>query len=168
MELKDFLEAIQYRITDGDPYCWNSFGPNARWINSDELDRYGASVVHDTKTQTIYCAEVHDYVNERSYRWFNPDYADAVREESRQRNVDFDQAWDHVKFTNLDVVKDFLEKCRRIVNNEPYDTRVSIPIDLEDFEIFELMKMAHERDITLNQLVEHILNEVIKRESVAV
>lgn len=167
MNLKDFLEAIQYRITGGDDYCWSTFGPNARWINCDDLDRYGSSVVHDTQTQVIYSAEVHDYENERSYRWINPDYVAAYCNEAADRNVNIKQAWDHVMFTDLDSVEDFLLKCQAIVAGEPYDTRVSVPIELEDEEIFSLMKMAHEQDITLNQLVEKILWEVIKKEQAA-
>lgn len=41
------------------------------------------------------------------------------------------------------------------------DNRVTIPIDLEDELLFKLMLMAHEQDITLNQLVENILREFI-------
>jgi hypothetical protein len=40
-----------------------------------------------------------------------------------------------------------------------YDTRVSVPIDLSDDGMFTLMKMAHERDITFNQMVEQVLRE---------
>lgn len=39
----------------------------------------------------------------------------------------------------------------------------SVPLDLEKEELYELMLMAHERDITLNQLVENLLREVIDR-----
>jgi predicted DNA-binding ribbon-helix-helix protein len=37
------------------------------------------------------------------------------------------------------------------------DNRVDVPIELTDEQWYSLMKMAHERDITLNQLVEEIL-----------
>ena len=39
----------------------------------------------------------------------------------------------------------------------------TIQIDLEDDLLFQLMLRAHEQDITLNQLVENILREFIKR-----
>jgi predicted DNA-binding ribbon-helix-helix protein len=44
------------------------------------------------------------------------------------------------------------------------DNRVTIQVELTDEEWYELMKMAHERDITLNQMVELILREFIERE----
>jgi len=43
------------------------------------------------------------------------------------------------------------------------DLKESIEIDLTDEEFCHIAKMAHERDITFNQMVEHILSEEIKR-----
>jgi len=43
------------------------------------------------------------------------------------------------------------------------DNRVDVPIELTDEDWYTLMKMAHERDITLNQLVEEILTLEINR-----
>jgi predicted DNA-binding ribbon-helix-helix protein len=43
------------------------------------------------------------------------------------------------------------------------DNRVDVPIELTDEQWYSLMKMAHERDITLNQLVEQILTLEINR-----
>lgn len=46
--------------------------------------------------------------------------------------------------------------------NEPtLEGRSTIEIDLEREELYQLMLMAHERDITLNQMVEQILREFI-------
>jgi predicted DNA-binding ribbon-helix-helix protein len=43
------------------------------------------------------------------------------------------------------------------------DNRVDVPIELTDEEWYTLMRMAHDRDITLNQLVEEILAAEINR-----
>jgi hypothetical protein len=48
-------------------------------------------------------------------------------------------------------------------SNEINDGRSEIEIDLTDDEFLRLAKMAHERDITFNQMVEYILSEEIKR-----
>jgi hypothetical protein len=45
--------------------------------------------------------------------------------------------------------------------SEINDTRQEVEIDLDNEDWFQLMKMAHERDITLNQMVEHVLREQI-------
>ena len=44
------------------------------------------------------------------------------------------------------------------------DGKVDVVLDLEQDLLYELMLMAHERDITLNQLIETILREYIKNE----
>jgi predicted DNA-binding ribbon-helix-helix protein len=44
------------------------------------------------------------------------------------------------------------------------DGKVDVVLDLEHDLLYELMLMAHERDITLNQLIETILKEYIKNE----
>lgn len=41
------------------------------------------------------------------------------------------------------------------------DNRKEVELDLPDAELFDLMLMAHNQDITLNQLVENILREYI-------
>jgi len=45
------------------------------------------------------------------------------------------------------------------------DNRVTIGLDLEQDLLYQLMLMAHEQDITLNQLVENILREYLDRET---
>ena len=43
------------------------------------------------------------------------------------------------------------------------DNRVDVELELTDAEWFTLMKMAHDEDITLNQLVERVLAAEIDR-----
>jgi hypothetical protein len=117
--------------------------------------------VFDTKDQTVYEIEVCDYTNDRAYRMINPDYIDAHTTEAQDRGVDLKQAWDDVSFVDLDVDDDFMQKCLAIRAGEDYDTRVEVPLVLEDNELFELMKLAHEQDVTLNTLVENMLRDFI-------
>ena len=46
-----------------------------------------------------------------------------------------------------------------------YDSRVQVPLELSEDELFRLMTMAHERDITLNQLVTDVIQRVIDQEA---
>lgn len=158
--MKEFLEAIDYRITEGSPYCWNSFGPDARWLDGTS-DHYSASIIFDSKTQEVYRAEVCDNINDRAYRLTNPAYAEAVKQEAKERGVDDLLAWDEVKWTELETAEDWIEKATAIRDGQEYDTRVSIPLDLPDDMIFQLMCQAHEQDITFNQLMEQVLRKAI-------
>jgi len=163
--IKDFMETVNYKITEGSDYGWSCFGPNAHcldsWNGLYEDGGYTVTCVFDTKDQTVYEMEAYDYRRERAYRWQNPDYIQTYKEEAEAKGCDGDQAWDDVKFVDLEMPEDMLEKARAIIAGEDYDTRVSVPLTMDDDQLFDLMKLAHQRDITLNQLVENILREVI-------
>jgi len=44
---------------------------------------------------------------------------------------------------------------------QPLDGRATVEIELDREEWYQLMMMAHERDITLNQMVEQLLRKAI-------
>lgn len=162
--LKEFMETVDYRITEGSEYGWQCFGPNAyqldSWIWWNQVG-HSFSVIFDTKTQSVYQVEAHDFKNNRAYRMINPEFRDAYNDEADSRGVDRNTAWDDVAFVDLDSTDDFIQKALAIKAGEVYDTRVNVPLDLEDKLLFELMKLAHEGDITLNRLVEQILRDAI-------
>jgi predicted HicB family RNase H-like nuclease len=45
---------------------------------------------------------------------------------------------------------------------EPAPGRTTVEVELDDHEWYELMKLAHKHDITLNQLVEQILRDFVQ------
>jgi hypothetical protein len=63
----------------------------------------------------------------------------------------------------IEAENDILEKTRAIVHEEDYDARVKIPVEFSDEELLKYMKMAHELDITFNQLIENALREAVKK-----
>jgi hypothetical protein len=63
---------------------------------------------------------------------------------------------------DLEVDLDWLEKAEAIVDGVVYDDRVQIELNLDEDLLFDLMKLAHKQDTTLNQLVEKILREHIE------
>jgi len=160
--IEEFLNTVGHRISGGSEYQWNCFGQDARYLDSEFQGRYSASIVFDAQTQVVYEATVCDYEANRAYRWTRPDFKSAHDAEVKRRNI-VDQAWDEVGYTDLDVAEDFLTKTRAIVNGESYDTRITVPLEMSDDEMLRLMTMAHEQDITLNQLVEQILTRAIEQ-----
>jgi hypothetical protein len=161
--LKEWLEIVEYRITEGDTYLWHCFGRDAHTLSSwnGEHDGHSFYIVFDTKTQEVYNVETCDYKNERAYRYINPDYMDDYKQMAADRSVNHAQAWDDVDFVDLETKEDWIEKARAIKAGEDYDTRVQVPLTLDDDSMFKLMKMAHELDITFNELVEDILKDHI-------
>ena len=165
ISLKQWMETVNYRITEGSNYGWQCYGPNAHMLDSWNGDHEGHSftIIFDTKTQVVYEVQAHDYVHNRAYRMINPDYAKANKKEAKQRGVSRKEAWDDVDYVDLETDEDWLTKAQAIVSGQDYDTRVSVPLDIEDDLVFEMMKQAHNRDITLNQYVELILKQVIDK-----
>lgn len=163
ISLKEWLDFVEYRITEGSTYCWSCYGPNARTMDSwdGDTDGVSSSIIFDTKEHIVYEVTVYDYSKQRAYRLINPDFKDAHTAESKSRGVDSNQAWDDVTYVELETEEDFEEKCRAIMSYEEYDTRVSIPLELEDKDLLIFMKAAHERDMTFNQFIEEALRHAL-------
>ena len=150
LTLKEWMELVDYKVTEGSDYFTNIKGLYSMSSWNEQQDGFSFFIAFDPKdNQRVYAVEACDYANNRAYRLKDPDI------------ILDKQAWDDVDFTELDVDDDFIQKAMAIKAGEEYDTRVSVPLDLEDGLLFELMKRAHERDITLNQMVEEIVREVI-------
>ena len=163
LSLKDWMEIVEYRITEGGNFTWDCYGPNAYSLDSWNGDHKGHSftIIFDTQTQEVYEVQAHDYKYDRAYRMINPDYQAACREEASQRNAWMNEAFEGVDYVDLDVDDDFIQKSLAIVKGEDYDTRVSIPVDFTDEELLKYMTMAHERDMTFNQFVEEALRHAL-------
>lgn len=69
------------------------------------------------------------------------------------------------KIFKLEVPEDVLDKISSVINNTFFDTRISIPLDMTEKEIYMLMKQAHEKDMTLNKYIEYLLQKVIDKEN---
>jgi len=161
--MKEFMELVDYRITEGSKYGWECYGPNAYMLDSwnGEQDGYSFTIIFDTKNHTVYEVQAHDYVHNRAYRMFNEDFLKKMKKEAKRRNVSKKEAWDNVDYIDLEVDDDFISKCLAIKAGEDYDTRVSVPIDIPDHELLQYMKMAHERDMTFNEFIEEALRYAI-------
>ena len=167
--LKQWMEVCDYRITEGSEYGWQCFGHSAYCLDSwnGDQDGHTISIVFDTRTQTVYQVMAYDYRRNRAYRMTNPEFKAAFDAEFVDREI-LDMAWEDeegnpIKYVDLDVEEDFLDKAYAICNDQDYDTRVQVPVDFTDEELLTYMKMAHERDMTFNQFVEEALKAAIEQ-----
>jgi hypothetical protein len=163
LTIKEWMELVDYRITEGSTYGWECYGYNAYCLDSwnGNHDGHSFTIIFDTKTQEVFEVQAHDFRNDRAYRIINPNYAPKHMLEVAGRGVD-DVAWEDVNYVDLETDDDFMQKALAIAAGEDYDTRVSVPVDFTDEELLKYMKMAHERDITLNQLIEEALRAAIE------
>ena len=141
--MKEWMELVDYKITEGSEYYANEKTLYSLSSWNGKHDGYSFNIVFDPREDhLVYTVEVCDYKNSRAYRRKIADYP-----------YDSEEAWDGVNFIELETDDDFMQKAMAIKNGEDYDTRVVIPIDLPDELCYQLMKMAHERDMTFNDFV---------------
>ena len=166
ISIKEWMELVDYKITEGDTYGWQCYGPNAYQLNSwngvHGVGGYSFSIVFSTKSQKVYEVSMCDYTNDRAYRMINPKFQEKHRKEAESRNVNLNEAWDDVDYVELDVVDDFIQKALAIRAGEDYDTRVQVEVDFSDEELLQYMKLAHQRDMTFNEFVEEALRHAIE------
>jgi hypothetical protein len=162
MHLSKVNEALEHKIVGGSEHLWNCW-PNARFLDY-ESDYAHASVVFNSHTQEVYSAEINDKLDEvKPYRWLNPEYKEDYLAEANERGIDPNQAWDETTWYDLETREDWLEKASAIMRGEDFDTRVEVPLDLDDDTMMRLFMLAHKNDVTLNKMVEIILQEQIDR-----
>ena len=164
--LKEWLELADYKITEGDKYGWQCYGPYSHtlssWNGIHGPGGYSMDITFSTKSQKVYEVGVCDYTHDRAYRMINPKFQEKHRKEALARNVNLNEAWDCVDYVDLEVEDDFIQKVLAIKAGEDYDTRVSMPIDFSDEDLLQYMKMAHERDMTFNEFVEEALRHALE------
>jgi len=161
LSVKEWMGLVDYRITEGSEYGWSCYGNSAYTLDSwsgDNEGGHGFHIIFDTRTQEVFEVQAHDYKNQRAYRLVNADYLKKHNDEAYARGV---EAWDDVEYVTLDTDEDFLSKAESIISGEDYDTRVDMPLELDDELWFKLMKLAHEKDITLNELVAEFLTKIV-------
>ena len=163
LSLKEWMEVVDYKITEGSTYGWSCYGYNAHCLDSWNGDHLGHSftIIFDTKTQEVFEVQAHDFRNNRAYRIINPTYLPEHTKETVTRGV-ADEAWEDVSYVDLEADDDFMQKALAISAGEDYDTRVSVPIDFSDEELLTYMKMAHERDMKFNDFIEEALRAAIE------
>jgi hypothetical protein len=163
--MKEWMELVDYRITEGGEYGWSCYGPNAytldSWNGVHGVGGYSFSIVFSTKTQKVYEVSMCDYTNDRAYRMIVENKQAKHRKESQSRAVNLNQAWDDVDYVDLEVDDDFFQKALSIRAGEPYDNTVSVPIDLPDDLMMFAFRAAHEADMTLNDWMNQMLRGFI-------
>ena len=165
MQLSEVNNVFQHKITGGGDYGWNCYD-NPWTIEYASKYAYGY-VIFNIGTGEVYEVSVSPNSNAwngnepKPYRWLNPNTKDAYYAEAKKRKIDPNVAWDDVTWIDLETEEDFCEKASAMFKGETFDTRIQVPIELEDNIMLQLCMEAHKRDITLNEMVKEILLNVI-------
>lgn len=112
--------------------------------NNNEVD-----VFADLATDEVFCMTV--VYNNKSYAWVQKAYEEAWTN------------WDGQNSAITDDFSDILQKAESAILGTPFDTRVTMNIDIPKDELYTIMYAAHLEDITLNKFIEKTLQAVIDR-----
>jgi len=103
MKLLDVVTAAKGRVSGGDPYLWESFGPNAQYMEFRDVDGNGfAHCVYDTNTYEVFQVHVEVPDADIALLWNNPIYVQQYLDECKHREIDPYLAWDNVKYQMVD------------------------------------------------------------------
>jgi hypothetical protein len=102
MKLLDVIIAAEGRVCSGAKYMWNCWGDHARFMEFADADGLPfCDVVFDTKTYDVYDIQLFVPGTDQCFKWINPEFKDALFQESKVRNVDPFTAWDDVWFDEI-------------------------------------------------------------------
>jgi hypothetical protein len=165
--IKEWMELTDCKITEGSSYGWTCYGPYSysldSWNGVHNDGGYSFSITFSTKSQKVYEVSVCDYTNNRAYRMINPKFQAKHRKEAMERAVNPNEAWDEVDYIDLEVDDDFIQKCLAIKEGEPYDTNISVPIELPDNLLMFAFKAAHDADMTFNAWMNQMLRDFVNK-----
>ena len=166
LNMREWMDLVDYRITEGSKYGWSCYGPNSyvldSWNGRHDDGGYSFGIVFSTKSQKVYEVSVYDYTNDRAYRMINPNNVEKHRKEAESRGSNLNEAYAGVEYVDLEVDDDFIQKCLAIISGEDYDTGVLVSIDLPDDLLLDAALEAHKRNITLNGYINMALRSLIE------
>jgi len=124
MKLLDVVTAANGRVSGGDPYLWNSFGPNAQYMEFRDANGDGfAHCIYDTNNYEVYQVHLEIPDQDVALLWNNPKYVQQYLDECKDREMDPYIAWDAVKYQVVDygdlMLKYLADAAERNYNNFP-------------------------------------------------
>ena len=165
--MKEWMELVDYKVTEGGDYGWRCYGPNAyqlsSWNGLHDKGGWSFNIVFSTKTQKVYEVTVCDYTNNRAYRMIAENKLEKHRREALAHSVNMNEAWDSVEYVDLEVDDDFISKCLAIKAGEDYSTDISVPLDLPDDLLMFAFKAAHAENMTFNDWMNQMLKSFIDK-----
>ena len=165
--LNEIIRATNYSNIKPDKYCWDSFGKfaNLTYIEVENASEEILSFIYDYRTQEVFL--IHLSTDDTThYQWVSKNHFEKYNEECIKRGYDVNKVYDDsdIVYINVDDETQILQQISSIFENITANNLSNLDFVLDDDLILPLAKMAHERDITLNQLITEIIsNEVLNK-----
>ena len=116
MKLLDVLQAAKGRVVGGSEFQWKCW-PDAQYMDLSDIDgKEIAGCVFSRKNHDVYEVECHVYEDELAYRWIDPAWRKASKDEAAERGVDSKNAYDDVPFIKVKHEDEILKLLTHIVH----------------------------------------------------
>lgn len=113
--IKDFVESVDFRLSDCFEHQWECFGHTSFGLNWESRDKQkSACMVFDGESQTV--CEVSVWDGNDVYRWINPLFVAAVKREYKKRGLKFAVALDKIKYKDVSVAT-ILNRLKKTVSS---------------------------------------------------
>lgn len=158
MHIQKIFETVGYRIEQSNPFLYQCFGmDNPRIYDYVNIDEETAGNFTADINGRVY--EVIAEIPEIGvcYRWVDPEFRDSAFRESLNRGLDPSIAWDNIKFTEVFSEDSILVKVNAICNKIHFNNLGLQPTEISDAYFLKVAKMAAERDVTFNKMVEILI-----------
>ena len=162
MHIKEILELMNYQLASTTDYLWTSFGENAKfWDFYDTEENETCTAITNSKMEVVCLEAFCDYLDEpKMYRWVDEKYKESFMNENNEKSYEENE----YRIIDCETCDDILTKMKAILNRQNFDQRIKVPIELSDDLFLFVAKQAHEKDITFNQEMEHVLKTIIEKE----
>lgn len=126
LTLLNLLIAAKFQVSEGSSFGWDSYGPDAHWIDCSNFKGFGLSpfwemsIVIDRKNGFVYEVRLHDnnfddYAKEKSWRWIHPKYRAAAKEEHKRRGYPYKQVTDTRNFIDYNEPEKIMKAIERVI-----------------------------------------------------
>jgi len=100
--LEQILTAGGHRIASGSEYLWHCYGPNARYIDlNDVAGSEYLSIIFDCKNYRVYDVMICVPGQDQAFRWYDSEFSEAYVAECKARSVKPNEAWDGVTYEDV-------------------------------------------------------------------
>lgn len=153
-----FMRCIQHRITGGSAHLWTCY-PGG-WHYECDNDKAGLTLIANCDAGVVYEANIIPNSTGAAYRWINPDYVLAFREESARLDLDWEEALQGEKWVDVQNFDEFLAKAAQI-RDDLLPPQVDVDLTLDDDVVLSLALAAHEKGITLNEHITDVMRAIV-------
>lgn len=118
LTIKDFVQAVGFKLDGGHEYLWRCYGDYAFGLGWTKEDlSASAGIVYDEKTKAVYEMSVWDDNGKAVLRWIRPGFRARHDRESRERGFDPNIAVDRTRFKTA-TPSDCISAVKKLVRRK--------------------------------------------------